>query len=74
MGRIQKNKQELWPNVTFGLYSTGKFDIEFDYTILEKYDYNHYERLIIWKYKYLGVFPDEEREKDVKLIREYIDK
>ena len=71
---FKENKQEPWTNVTFELYSTGKFNIEFDYTILEEDNYNHYERLIIWKYKYLGVFPDDKREKDVKLIREYIDK
>ncbi|MBC6971157.1 DUF600 family protein [Bacillus sp. Xin] len=67
-----KNKQEPWTNLTFELYSTGKFDIEFDYTILEENNYNHYERLIIWKYRNLGIFPDEKRESDVKLIREYI--
>ncbi|PGD64544.1 TIGR01741 family protein, partial [Bacillus wiedmannii] len=32
----------------------------------------HYERLLIWKYKKLGVSLDEKRESDVKLIREYI--
>lgn len=70
---FRRNKQEPWSNLTFELYSTGKFDIEFDYTILEEENnYNHYERLIIWKYKNLGIFPDEKRESDVKLIREYI--
>lgn len=70
---FKRNKQKPWTNLTFGLYSTGKFDIEFDYTILEEENnYNHYERLILWKYKNLGVFPNEKRENDVKLIREYI--
>ena len=70
---FKRNKQKPWTNLTFGLYSTGKFDIEFDYTILEEENnYNHYERLIIWKYKNLGVFPNEKRENDMKLIREYI--
>lgn len=70
---FKRNKQEPWTNLTFELYSTGKFDIEFDYTLLdEENNYNHYERLIIWKYKKLGISPDEKRESDVKLIREYI--
>lgn len=70
---FKRNEQKPWTNLTFELYSTGKFDIEFDYTILEEENnYNHYERLIIWKYKNLGVFPNEKRENDVKLIREYI--
>lgn len=70
---FKENKQRPWTNLTFEFHSTGKFDIEFDYTILEEENtYNHYERLIIWKYKNLGIFPNEERESDVKLIREYI--
>jgi uncharacterized protein (TIGR01741 family) len=70
---FKRNKQEPWTNLTFKLHSTGKFDIEFDYTKLEEEnDYNHYERLIIWKYKNLGIFPDENKESDIKLISEYI--
>ena len=69
---FKRNKQEPWTNLTFELYSTGKFDIEFDYTLLdEENNYNHYERLIIWKYKKLGISLMK-RESDVKLIREYI--
>ena len=71
---FKRNKQEPWTNLTCELYSTGKFDMDFDYTILEEENnnYNHYERLIIWKYKNLGIFPDEKRGNDVKLIRGYI--
>lgn len=55
------------------MYSSGKFDVEFDYTLLEKENnYNHYERLIIWKYEKLGISPDAKRESDVELIKEYI--
>jgi len=42
--------------------------------LVEENNYNHYERLNIWKYKKLGVSPNEKRESDVKLIREYINK
>ncbi|KZE43890.1 immunity protein YezG family protein [Rossellomorea marisflavi] len=70
---FKNNNQEPWTNLTFELYSTGKFDIEFDYTLLEEeVNYNHYERLIIWKYKKLGITPSEKRTSDVKLIRDYI--
>ncbi|MCC5803765.1 immunity protein YezG family protein [Rossellomorea vietnamensis] len=70
---FKRNKQESWTNLTFELYSTGKFDIEFDYTFLENENgHNHYERIIIWKYKKVGISPDEKRERDVELIREYI--
>ncbi|PEI84445.1 hypothetical protein CN679_25950 [Bacillus pseudomycoides] len=49
--------------------------MEFDYAPLEReHSYNHYERLIIWKYEELGIFPNGDRENDVKLIREYIKK
>ena len=72
-GEFKGSKQEPWTNLTFELHSTGKFDIEFDYTKLEEENnYNHYERLIIWKYKNLGIFPDENSESNIKLINEYI--
>lgn len=62
---FKMNKQEPWTNLTFELYFSGKFNIEFDYTVLEEENnYNHYERLIIWKYKKLGGFPDEKRENE----------
>ncbi|PEJ35497.1 immunity protein YezG family protein [Bacillus pseudomycoides] len=73
--KFKRNKQELWTNLTFELYSTGKFELEFDYTLLAgEHSYNYCERLIIWKYEELGIFPNGDRENDVKLIREYIKK
>lgn len=71
---FKTNNQEPWTNLTFELHSTGKFDIEFDYTNLEDSNYYYYERLILWKYTKMGIFPDEERENDVQLVKEYIDK
>ncbi len=71
--KFKSNNLEPWTNVTFELCSTGKFDVEFDYTLLEEENNtNHYERLIIWKYKKLEISPDEKRANDVKLIRDYI--
>lgn len=70
---FKRNKQEPWTNLTYELFSTGKFDIEFDYRVLEEeHQYNHYERLIIWKYQKLGILPDKKREIDLKLIRDFI--
>ncbi len=68
------NHQEPWTNLTFELHSSGKFDVEIDYTNLDESIFNHYERLIIWKYKKLGISPDEKRENDMNLIKEYINK
>ncbi|MFC0186696.1 immunity protein YezG family protein [Fictibacillus aquaticus] len=67
---FKSNNQEPWTNLTFELYSTGKFDIEFDYTIFDENKLNHYERLIIWKYRKLGISPNGNRESDMKLINQ----
>ena len=70
---FKRNKQEPWTTLTYELFTTGKFDVQFDYRLLEEENqYNHYERLIIWKYQKLGIFLDEKGESDLKLIRDYI--
>ncbi|MFE6076985.1 immunity protein YezG family protein [Paenibacillus sp. NPDC057886] len=40
---------------TLSLDSTGKFNINFDYTNWYKTDYGFSDQLKIWKYKYLNI-------------------
>ncbi|WP_413372755.1 immunity protein YezG family protein [Paenibacillus taichungensis] len=55
------NDQELWYSFTLSLDSTGKFNINFDYTNWYKTDYGFSDQLKIWKYKYLNIMPNDER-------------
>ncbi|RID89374.1 DUF600 family protein [Peribacillus asahii] len=66
---FKKNKQEPWTNLTLELTSDGKFNIDYDYRNLENEDI--YEQQVIWKYERLGMLPDDDRKRDVKIIEEY---
>jgi uncharacterized protein (TIGR01741 family) len=65
---FKNNGQEPWTNFTFVLESNGKFKIDYDYTDLS--EASPREQRWIWKYKYLGIMPENEKGK--KVIEEYI--
>lgn len=67
---FKKNNQEVWTNLTLSIDSNGKFKVEYDYTDLSEAD--DYERQIIWEYKYLDTEPPIERERDRKIIENYL--
>ncbi len=67
---FKNNGQEVWTNLTFILDSTGKFKIDYDYTDLS--DADDMERHIIWDYKYLGIEPEDEDDKE--FLAEYLKK
>ena len=62
-------KQQQWTNLTLELNSDGKFDIDYKYNNLVNED--SYEQQIIWEYEKLGLVPNEDRARDVKIIEEY---
>ncbi len=68
---FKNNNQPLWSNLTFELTSSGKFNIDYDYTDLDNCDYDDYERHVIWKYKKLNTLPDENNEFDKEIIEKY---
>ncbi|MGG3401625.1 hypothetical protein BKK39_16525 [Bacillus cereus] len=68
---FKDNNQPLWSNLTFELTSSGKFNIDYDYTDLDNCDYDDYERHVIWKYKKLNKLPDENNEFDKEIIEKY---
>ncbi len=67
---FKKNGEPVWTNLTIILEHTGKFKIDYDYEDLSEAD--DYERRIIWKYKYLGLIPEDEDDKE--FLEEYLKK
>ncbi len=65
---FKNNGQEVWTNLTFILESTGKFKIDYDYTDLSEASPS--ENHLIWDYKYLGIMPEDEDDKQI--VEEYI--
>ncbi|TYQ14662.1 UNVERIFIED_CONTAM: uncharacterized protein (TIGR01741 family) [Acetivibrio alkalicellulosi] len=65
---FKNNGQEQWTNLTFILENNGKFKIDYDYTDLS--DADDSERHLIWNYKYLGIMPEDEDDKQI--VEEYI--
>lgn len=65
---FKDNEQEPWTNLTFILESTGKFKIDYDYTDLSEASPS--ERHLIWDYKYLGIMPEDEDDKQI--VEEYL--
>jgi hypothetical protein len=52
------------------LDSSGKFKIDYDYEDLS--DANPHNRKIIWKYKYLGILPIDQDDRE--FLEEYLKK
>ncbi len=67
---FKRNDEPVWTSMTMILERTSKFKIDFDYEDLTEAD--DHERLIIWKYKYLGLTPEDEDDKE--FLEEYLKK
>lgn len=65
---FKRNDEPAWTSMTMILESTGKFKIDYDYEDLTEAD--DYERLILWKYKYLSLTPEDEVDKE--FLEEYL--
>jgi uncharacterized protein (TIGR01741 family) len=50
-------KQEPWTNMMLELYSAGKFNFQYDYTVFDENKANGIQRHMIWRYKNLGIKP-----------------
>lgn len=66
---FKKQKQEQWTNLTLELFSSGKFNIDYDYRDIENED--SYEQQVIWEYERLGITPNDTRPRDLKILEEY---
>jgi len=64
-------EQETWSNITI-IIQNSKARVEYDYERLENSDFTSYERHIIWRYKYLGIGPEQVSKSDKEILRRYI--
>ena len=67
----RSEREELWSNITITIYGI-QFKVEYDYTNLSNSSFNSYERHIIWRYKYLGVGPEQVGKKDKDILNRYL--
>lgn len=61
----------LWSNITITIENL-KFKVEYNYEDLTNDYFNSYERHIIWRYKYLGIGPEQVNKKDKEILNRYL--
>lgn len=61
----------LWSNITITIENL-KFKVEYNYEDLMNDYFNSYERHIIWRYKYLGIGPEQVNKKDKDILNRYL--
>ena len=76
--KIKKLKEEFvkvnkksWTNITISIQNY-RFMVEYDYEDLKTCEFNSYERHIIWRFKYLGIGPEQVSKKDKEILKKYI--
>ncbi|EZP77238.1 hypothetical protein H839_06334 [Parageobacillus genomosp. 1] len=62
------NSNQPWSNLTLILDNEGNFKIDYSYNDLSKVD--PHEQQIIWEYKYLGLIPEDDDDKEI--LKEYL--
>ncbi|MBH0156669.1 antitoxin YezG family protein [Fictibacillus sp. 5RED26] len=68
-GIFKENGQDPWYAFTMSLESSGKFSMHYDYTDWFNTDYSFSDQMIIWKNKYFGEVPNDDKDKE--LIEKY---
>ena len=61
---------EMWSNLTISI-TNMKFRAEYSYEDLVNNAFNSYERHVIWRYKYLGIGPEQVSKKDKDILYRY---
>ena len=61
---------EMWSNLTISI-TNMKFRAEYSYEDLTNNAFNSYERHVIWRYKYLGIGPEQVSKKDKDILYRY---
>ena len=61
---------EMWSNLTISI-TNMKFRAEYSYEDLGNNAFNSYERHVIWRYKYLGIGPEQVSKKDKDILYRY---
>ena len=61
---------DMWSNLTISI-TNMKFRAEYSYEDLVNNAFNSYERHVIWRYKYLGIGPEQVSKKDKDILYRY---
>ncbi|MCC2529340.1 antitoxin YezG family protein [Bacillus halotolerans] len=61
---FKENNPEAWTNLTLNLESNGTFSIDYDYEDVIESTLDEYQRQMIWEYNNLGIFPEDEEDKE----------
>lgn len=67
---FRKADENVWSNITVIIHN-ARFRVEYDYENLKNSDYTSYERHIIWRYKYLGIGPEQVNKTDKEILKRY---
>lgn len=69
---FKKNETgEMWSSLTISI-TNMKFRAEYNYEDLVNNAFNSYERHVIWRYKYLGIGPEQVSKKDKDILYRYV--
>ncbi|WAT23642.1 antitoxin YezG family protein (plasmid) [Bacillus halotolerans] len=66
---FRDNEQEAWTSLTMMIQSDGEFNIDYDYEDLS--DADDFERRIVWEHRYLGLWPEDEDDKE--FLEQYLE-
>lgn len=56
---FEGNEQALWEQVSLTVSSSGKFNVDFFYEVMNKDDGGQLEREIVWAYETFGFLPEK---------------
>lgn len=62
---------KMWSNITISIQNI-KFKVEYGYEDLRNCGFDSYQRHIIWRYKYLGIGPDQVSKTDKEILKRYL--
>lgn len=60
-----------WSNVTFSIEGV-KFKAEYRYDDLVHSEFSNYDRHIIWRYRYLGIRPEQVNKEEREMLKRYL--
>lgn len=66
----KNNPGPMWSNLTISI-TNMKFHAEYSYEDLLNNVFNSYERHVIWRYKYLGIGPEQVSKNDKEILYRY---
>ena len=68
---FRKVDTEAWSNITL-IIENSRVRVEYDYEDLKKSNFTSYERHIIWRFKYLGIGPEQVSKKDKEILKRFV--